>query len=138
MRDLPAWAVRLRDERRQRLWTQRDMAKRLAEAADAHTHDRLPERESLVLMIKDWEAGRHQPKAPYRVLYCRVFGTDEAELFGDQQDHAPAEALSVPVPAPPLPTIAPDADLIERITRTVEQLGRVDRQTGEFLRSGCR
>ncbi|WP_068900542.1 DNA-binding protein [Planomonospora sphaerica] len=136
MRDLPGWAVRLREERRQRLWTQRDMVKHLTEAADARTRDRLPERDSLVRMIKDWEAGRHQPKDPYRVLYCRVFGTDEAELFGDRRtvrDRTAAETLSVPVPALPLPTIAPDADLFERITRTVEQPGRIDRQTVAWL-----
>ncbi|GAA0837429.1 hypothetical protein ACFQVD_31540 [Streptosporangium amethystogenes subsp. fukuiense] len=83
MGDIPAWAVRLRAERRDKLWTQREMARQLAEAADPRTRARLPERESLVRMIKDWEAGRHKPKDPYRLLYCRVFGLGEAELFGD-------------------------------------------------------
>ncbi|GII59678.1 hypothetical protein Pth03_80670 [Planotetraspora thailandica] len=72
------------------------MAKQLAEAADARTRDRLPERESLVRMIKDWEAGRHQPKDPYRVLYSRVFAVDESELFADRQashGRAPADVL---------------------------------------------
>ncbi|WP_433363062.1 XRE family transcriptional regulator [Streptosporangium sp. CA-115845] len=136
MRDLPGWAVRLRAERRQRLWTQRDMAKQLTEAADARTRERFPERESLVRMIKDWEAGRHQPKDPYRVLYCRTFDIDEAELFGDRQavqDRTPAEVLSVPIPALPLPTIAPDADMFERITRTLQQPSRVDQQTVKWL-----
>ncbi|WP_143590809.1 transcriptional regulator [Thermoactinospora rubra] len=40
-------------------------------------------------MIKDWEAGRHQPKDPYRLLLCRVFDASEAELFQTPQD-APA------------------------------------------------
>jgi transcriptional regulator with XRE-family HTH domain len=100
MSDRPGWAVRLRAERRQRLWTQRDMARRLAETADARTRDRLPERESLIRMIKDWEAGRHQPKDPYRVLYCRVFDVDEAELFDIwEQTHgrAPADVLKDPL-----------------------------------------
>ncbi|WP_433352211.1 hypothetical protein ACQP25_03940 [Microtetraspora malaysiensis] len=87
MRNLPGWAARLRAERRQQLWTQRDMAKQLADAADVRTRARMPERESLIRMIKDWEAGRHQPKDPYRVLYCWVFGIDEAELFGDDGEH---------------------------------------------------
>ncbi|MEV0233067.1 hypothetical protein [Nonomuraea sp. NPDC050786] len=82
MDGVPAWAARLRAARRDKLWTQREMARQLAEAADDHTRDRLPERESLTRMIKDWEAGRHQPKDPYRVLYCRVFGMEENELFG--------------------------------------------------------
>ncbi|MGW2221812.1 hypothetical protein ACWCSD_43080 [Nonomuraea sp. NPDC001684] len=72
------------------------MAKRLADAADPHTRARLPERESLIRMIKDWEAGRHQPKDPYRLLYCRVFGMEEAEFFADDaeatvRDNAPFE-----------------------------------------------
>ncbi|MBN6052135.1 hypothetical protein JYK22_09345, partial [Nonomuraea sp. RK-328] len=82
MDGVPAWAARLRVARRGKLWTQREMAKQLAEAADSRTRARLPERDSLTRMIKDWEAGRHQPKDPYRVLYCRVFGMEEAELFG--------------------------------------------------------
>lgn len=71
MDSVPVWAIRLRAERRGKLWTQRDMAKHLADAADPRTRARLPERESLIRMIKDWEAGRHQPKDPYRLLYCR-------------------------------------------------------------------
>ncbi|MER7505964.1 helix-turn-helix transcriptional regulator [Nonomuraea pusilla] len=89
MDDVPAWAVRLRAERRGKLWTQREMAKQLADAADGRTRARFPERESMIRMIKDWEAGRHQPKDPYRVLYCRVFGMDESELFGDDPDSTP-------------------------------------------------
>lgn len=130
MRDLHGWAVRLRTERRQRLWTQRDMARQLAEAADDRTRDRLPERESLVRLIKDWEAGRHQPKDPYRILYSRAFGIDEAELFANSQ--APAEVL--PIAALPLPSISPDADLFDRITRTVQRPGRVDQQAVEWLK----
>ncbi|MEZ0073374.1 multiprotein-bridging factor 1 family protein [Planotetraspora sp. GP83] len=81
--DLPAWAVRLRAERRNRLWSQREMARRLVEAADEDTRGRLPERESIVRRIKAYEAGQHQPDDPYRVLYARVFGISEAELFGE-------------------------------------------------------
>ncbi|MER5644872.1 hypothetical protein [Streptosporangium sp. NPDC002524] len=86
MNNVPAWALRLRAARRGELWTQRDMARQLAEAADPHTRARLPERDSLIRMIKDWEAGKHQPKDPYRLLYCRVFGTEEAELFSEEPE----------------------------------------------------
>ncbi|GAA5048034.1 transcriptional regulator with XRE-family HTH domain [Thermocatellispora tengchongensis] len=137
MRDVPVWAARLSRERRERLWTQREMAKRLVQAADdpqARAH--LPERESLVRMIKDWEAGRHKPKDPYRVLYGRAFGIDEAELFDDRQatrEPTSAEVTDVPIPSLPLAAIAPDADLFERITHAVEQPSRVDQQTVEWL-----
>ncbi|GIM99586.1 helix-turn-helix domain-containing protein [Planomonospora venezuelensis] len=81
--DLPAWAVRLRAERRDRLWSQREMARRLFEAADEGTRARLPSRESMVRRIKAYEAGHHHPDDPYRVLYARVLGVCESELFGD-------------------------------------------------------
>ncbi|MEO3809364.1 transcriptional regulator [Sphaerisporangium sp. B11E5] len=84
MSDVPAWAARLRAGRRDRLWSQREMAKRLADAADEHTRTRLPERDSMTRMIKYWESGKHRPKDPYPVLYCRVFGMDEDELFSDE------------------------------------------------------
>lgn len=55
--------------------------------------------------IKDWEAGRHQPKDPYRLLYCRVFGIDEAELFGE---------ISRPGNAAPLDDVVEFAAWIEQ------------------------
>lgn len=79
--EVPPWAARLRAERRDREWSQRDLARELAEAASEETRSRLPERESIVRNIKNWEAGEHQPKDPYRLLYCRVFGLEEANLF---------------------------------------------------------
>jgi hypothetical protein len=70
------------------------MAKRLAQAAAGQIT--LPGRESLVRMIRYWEAGNHQPSDLYRVLYCRVFEMDEADMFGDGQvrrERAPAKVL---------------------------------------------
>ncbi|MEU8270463.1 transcriptional regulator [Sphaerisporangium sp. NPDC049002] len=96
MKDVPIWAARLRAERRKRLWTQREMAKRLADAADEHTHARLPTRESLIRNIKDWEAGNHRPKDPYPVLYSRAFAIVEDQLFGNggaPPRRAPADIL---------------------------------------------
>ncbi|MGS2644247.1 hypothetical protein [Streptosporangium sp. LJ11] len=81
MKEFPEWAVRLRVERCARLWSQKEMAKRLAEVADEWARERLPARDSLVRSIKGWEAGRHKPKNPYLTLYCRAFDMTEAELF---------------------------------------------------------
>ncbi|MEU6411867.1 hypothetical protein [Microbispora sp. NPDC046933] len=78
---LPAWAVRLRAERRNRLWSQKDMARRLVEAADDDVRARLPSRETIVRRIKAYEAGHNQPGDPYRLLYARAFGLEEDELF---------------------------------------------------------
>lgn len=89
MEKLPVWAVRLRDERCARLWSQKEMAKRLVEAADEWTRERLPTRESMVRSIKGWEAGKHRPGEPYLTLYCRVFGFSEAELLKENTPISP-------------------------------------------------
>ncbi|MEU8244743.1 hypothetical protein [Nonomuraea sp. NPDC048916] len=80
-----AWAERLRNERRSRLWSQDDLAQALEKAAGHNTrlHDSLPARPSIVRRIRDYEAGKHQPRDPYRTLYCRVFGMTEVELFAE-------------------------------------------------------
>ncbi|GII02298.1 helix-turn-helix domain-containing protein [Planobispora takensis] len=83
MTEVPAWAVRLRAERRNRLWSQKDMALELVRVADERMRVRLPSRESIVRRIRSYEAGEHQPDDPYRMLYCRALGLDEGELFGD-------------------------------------------------------
>ncbi|XVQ87587.1 helix-turn-helix domain-containing protein [Microbispora siamensis] len=90
--DLPAWAVRLRAERRNRLWSQREMARRLGEAADEDIRPRLPSRETVIRRIKAYEAGHNRPGDPYRVLYARAFGLTEAELFGEDRGHGSRDA----------------------------------------------
>ncbi|WP_449062519.1 transcriptional regulator [Planomonospora algeriensis] len=109
MDEIPGWALRLRAERRERLWSQRQMARALVEAADEGTRAHLATRESLTRMIKDWEKGRHQPKDPYRLLYCRVFDLSEAELFdlaGTPPRKSPAQVLAA---------IMPEGDLLSRL-----------------------
>ncbi|MFI6458553.1 transcriptional regulator [Streptosporangium amethystogenes] len=109
MDEIPGWALRLRAERRERLWSQRQMARALTEAADESTRAHLPTRESLIRMIKDWEKGKHQPKDPYRVLYCRAFDLPEAELF-DLANNAARRS-----PAQVLAAIMPEGDPLSRL-----------------------
>ncbi|WP_214107241.1 hypothetical protein [Acrocarpospora catenulata] len=85
-REAPAWAVRLRAQRRQRGWSQRDMVKALVEAATGNLRQHLPSRDTILRRVKSYEAGDHQPKDPYRLLYCRVFRMTEAELFAEEHD----------------------------------------------------
>ncbi|MEV7967446.1 hypothetical protein AB0O34_15895 [Sphaerisporangium sp. NPDC088356] len=85
MNDVPAWADRLRAERRTRLWSQKDMAVRLRDAADARTRDRLPQTDSLRRMIRSWEAGAHRPNELYATLYARAFGIGMSELSLDNE-----------------------------------------------------
>ncbi|MEV4113700.1 XRE family transcriptional regulator [Nonomuraea sp. NPDC049695] len=99
------------------------MARRLKAVADGP----LPTVTDLTRMIRGWERGDHYPSERYRLLYARALNTTEAHLFN--LDERP----SVPVPALPLERLAPDADLYERITRTLQDPRRVDLSTVEWL-----
>lgn len=118
-----AWAVRLRAERKAKVGTVADMARKLKGATDAP----LPAVADLTRMIRGWERGTHRPSERYRLLYARALGITEAELFGLDESPRP------PVPALSLPAVAPDADLYERITRTLEDPRRVDQGTVDWL-----
>ncbi|WP_283139283.1 helix-turn-helix domain-containing protein [Rhizohabitans arisaemae] len=87
MSDLPTWADRLRAARQVRDWSLGKMARRLTDVADGHTRAHLPTLESLVRMIRSWEAGKHRPKEPYPRLFARAFGLSEAELFDEHEEH---------------------------------------------------
>ncbi|ACZ83073.1 helix-turn-helix domain-containing protein [Streptosporangium roseum] len=122
----PEWAARLREKRKAKVGTVADMARRLKEAA-GEQRGRLPSIDDLTRTIRGWERGDHYPSERYRLLYARALRTTEAELFDL------AERPSVPVPALPLPSVAPDADLFERIARSVQQPSRVDQRTVDWL-----
>lgn len=119
----PPWAVRLRAERKAKVGTVADMAKRLKAVADGP----LPTAGDLTRMIRGWERGDHYPSERYRLLYARALKATEADLF--DLDERP----SVPVPALPLESVAPDLDLYERITRTLQDPRRVDQGTVDWL-----
>jgi hypothetical protein len=89
-RELPPWAVRLRQERVRRLWSQKTTAVRLRDAADKQTRASLPPIESIQRYIRAYESGRHAPGDLYAELYCRAFGLTRATLF----DYS-ADALSI-------------------------------------------
>ncbi|MGP3965828.1 helix-turn-helix domain-containing protein [Nonomuraea sp. 3N208] len=117
---VPYWAARLLAARKTRGWSQRDLARELARVSDKP----LPEVDSLIRRIRGHETGEHRPDAFYTRLYCAAFGMAEDQLFG---------TTTTPVPALALPSLAPDADLYERITRAIEQPSRVDLATVQWL-----
>lgn len=78
----PAWAARIREARRARMWSQRDMARRIHNAAQP-AGVAVPGVQSLRQMVSDWEAGRHRPSDLYRTLYSRAFDLPESVLFGE-------------------------------------------------------
>ncbi|MBB5627540.1 hypothetical protein [Sphaerisporangium krabiense] len=57
-------------------------------------------------MIKDWEAGRHKPKDPYRILYSRIFGINDHELFSDDALATPFDMTADTTAWTPLPASA--------------------------------
>ncbi|WP_218125674.1 hypothetical protein [Sinosporangium album] len=81
MSDIPAWAVRLRMKRLESTLSLAGMATRIREVAEGRQRAHLPTHESLVRMIRSWEAGKHRPSEPYPQLYARVFQTTEHDLF---------------------------------------------------------
>jgi len=94
--DRPLWAARLRDERNRRLWSQKETAVRLRNAADEQTRARLPDLASIQRYVRDYEAGKHRPGDLYMALYCQVFGLSANALFSAQSsglplDHHPTE-----------------------------------------------
>ncbi|MFK4035346.1 helix-turn-helix domain-containing protein [Nonomuraea wenchangensis] len=117
---VPHWTARLLAARKTRGWSQRDLARELARVADKP----LPEVDSLIRRIRGHETGEHRPDAFYTRLYCIAFDMAEDQLFG---------TTTTPVPALALPSLAPDADLYERITRAIEQPSRVDLATVQWL-----
>ncbi|WP_143020303.1 XRE family transcriptional regulator [Sinosporangium album] len=68
-------------------WSMKQLAQKLIEAAGEELRRQLPSKESIKRRICSWEAGEHLPRDPYRILYCRVFGIEEAVLFPSSPHH---------------------------------------------------
>jgi hypothetical protein len=66
--------------RRARYRSVRRMAREIASAASP---GEAPSVASMVRNVMRWEAGGPGPSERYRLLYCKVLGMTEAELFGD-------------------------------------------------------
>lgn len=79
--------ARLRAEREDRGWSRGEMARRLRVAS----REALPDGESLIHMIKEWERGKHLVSGRYRSLFAAALGLDERLLFGGRED--PTAAL---------------------------------------------
>jgi len=83
--ELPSWATRIREERTKRLWSQKQIATRLRDAADEHTRARLPTIENIKRRVRGHEAGENHPADIYTELYCRAFGLTREGLFRTSQ-----------------------------------------------------
>jgi hypothetical protein len=80
--ELPLWAIRIREERLKRLWSQKLTAVHLRDAADEHTRAQLPSIENIKRRVRGHESGQHHPIDLYVELYCRAFGLTREALLG--------------------------------------------------------
>lgn len=127
--ELPPWAIRLREERIRRLWSQKVTAVRLRDAADEQTKAVLPAIDSIQRYVRDYEAGKHFPGDLYAELYCRAFGLTHEMLFGtpsaahnhDAPDRIPTEHDAHSLTSWITATNASD-DAISHISQTVSLL----------------
>ncbi|WP_201760803.1 MULTISPECIES: hypothetical protein [unclassified Nonomuraea] len=127
---LPAWAERIRHERRQRGWSQKQVAVHLFKAAGDEIA--LAEFASVLRRVKRHEAGKGRPRDPYPLLYCRAFKISEAKLFERPalpevmtDESADDDANSVSSPSLPwLWEAGPTADAIYDITKSDLMLSR--------------
>lgn len=126
--DVPIWAARLRVLRQGRLWSRRELGRRLAEAAD----DEVPAPETLSSMIQLWETGERRPSESHAELLCRAFGVAEADLFvGD----AAGTTLWHYLTGIPLRSGMFTAEEEERTGRAIEAPERADEGTVRYFQA---
>jgi hypothetical protein len=131
--DIPLWAARLRAWRRGRLWNREDLGRRLTDAADEDTRDRLPAGEDLTETVRSWEAGERRPGDRYTELLCRVFGAEEADLLGREGGEPAGTTLWHHVTGVPLVPGRFTAEDEERTGRAIEDPRRADERTVAYL-----
>ncbi|WP_433242782.1 hypothetical protein ACQPYK_38690 [Streptosporangium sp. CA-135522] len=133
--DIPTWAARLRAWRHGRLWSRQELGRRLTEAADDTTRDRLPSHDELVEMVRSWEAGERRPDELYSELFCRAFDMNEADLFSGE---AAGTTLWHHLTGIPLMAGTFSAEEEERTGRAIEDPRRADDQTVAYFRTVLR
>ncbi len=122
----------LRTWRRSHGWDVPEMARQLRRAAGS---DPMPAHDSLVRMVRGWEAGRHAAGERYELLYAAALGISPEQIHcgpedqGQQEEHA-AE------PATPGAPYAPDviAAIGEALHSTQDGEHRPDRAPGVMQR----
>ncbi|MFE3451323.1 hypothetical protein ACFXJ8_20600 [Nonomuraea sp. NPDC059194] len=132
--DVPIWAARLRVLRRARLWSRTELGKRLADAADETSRDRLPSLDTLTRMIELWEAGEQRPDERYAELLCRAFGVDETELFVGDATEVGTTLWHYLTGIPLMPGMF-TAEEEERTGRAIEAPQRADDETIGYFRT---
>ena len=68
----PVWALWLQQQRHERDWSWRRLARELRQRADKRGW-RLPNDDDLIRMMRRWERGEHKPGERYRELLAEVY-----------------------------------------------------------------
>lgn len=94
----------LRAWRRSRGWDVPEMARQLRHAAGS---DPMPAHDSLVRMLRGWEAGRHAAGERYELLYAAALGISPEQIHGGPEHQGQQEEHAAD-PAAPSGPYAPD------------------------------
>jgi tetratricopeptide (TPR) repeat protein len=133
----PAWALWLQQQRHEREWSWRRLARELRQRADKRGW-RLPSDEDLIRMMRRWERGEHKPGERYRELLAEVYdgsAPDELQpesILDDMQRRPFLQGLSAFIG---LAAASAFIEPWERLSRALRQPNRVDRATVNSLAS---
>lgn len=133
----PAWALWLQQQRHERNWSWRRLARELRQRADKRGW-RLPSDDDLIRMMRRWERGEHKPGERYRELLAEVYddsAPDELQpesILDDMQRRPFLRDLGAFI------GLAAASTLIEpweRLSHALRHPRRVDRATVSSLAS---
>jgi tetratricopeptide (TPR) repeat protein len=133
----PAWALWLQQQRHERNWSWRRLARELRQRADKRGW-RLPSDEDLIRMMRRWERGEHKPGERYRELLAEVYddsAPDELQpesILDDMQRRPFLRGLGAFIG---MAAASAFIEPWERLSRALRQPSRVDRATVSSLES---
>ena len=133
----PAWALWLQQQRHERDWSWRRLARELRQRADKRGW-RLPSDDDLIRMMRRWERGEHKPGERYRELLAEVYddsapdGLQPESILDDMQRRPFLRGLGAFI------GLAAASAFIEpwdRLSHALRHPSRVDRATVSSLAS---
>jgi tetratricopeptide (TPR) repeat protein len=133
----PAWALWLQQQRHERNWSWRRLARELRQRADKRGW-RLPSDDDLIRMMRRWERGEHKPGERYRELLAEVYddsAPDELQpesILDDMQRRPFLRGLGAFIG---LAAASAFIEPWERLSHALRHPNRVDRATVSSLES---
>jgi hypothetical protein len=133
----PAWALWLQQQRHERDWSWRRLARELRQRADKRGW-RLPNDDDLIRMMRRWERGEHKPGERYRELLAEVYddsapdGLQPESILDDMQRRPFLRGLGAFIG---LAAASAFIEPWERLSHALRHPSRVDRATVSSLAS---